>query len=426
MIVSEEIDTHRENSGGAARVSFANLPAVAGFRFLLVYFSLFYSSFFLPIVPYSWPPWVAVHVFGLSGPVTQYHATGSGDTTLSYVRAFVLVGITLLLTLVWLAVDRRRRFEGVLYPWARLVVRFSLANTMLSYGFVKVFPMQFPDPGIVRLTETFGESSPMGILWAMMGASPGYQIFSGALEAMAGLLLLFRRTSTLGAISACAVLLNVVALNVFYDVGVKLYSCHYLLMGAFLLAPDAKALWKFLVLRQPSKLEGVHLPRFERRWLRYASVAMQVVTVGALLNSTLLRAFSEYRARPTELSKRDGLYGIWEADGAPTTLSSSSPYQDWQRILIEREGSIGIRRSDGSLFRLGMTPDIKKQTMRLRGWNGPATGSLSYRRVDDRHLSLTGTVEGQPFRRDFHRLDLPAFALRQHRVHWITDYSYNY
>jgi hypothetical protein len=40
----------------------------------------------------------------------------------------------------------------------------------------------------------------MGILWTFMAASTGYTIFAGLAEAVAGLLLLFRRTSTLGAL----------------------------------------------------------------------------------------------------------------------------------------------------------------------------------------------------------------------------------
>jgi len=48
-----------------------------------------------------------------------------------------------------------------------------------------------------------------------------------------GMLLLFRRTVTLGAIASAAALLNIVLLNFCYDVPVKLYSAHLLLMALF-------------------------------------------------------------------------------------------------------------------------------------------------------------------------------------------------
>jgi hypothetical protein len=80
----------------------------------------------------------------------------------------------------------------------------------------------------------------MGVVWAWMGASYAYNVFAGIAEMGSGFLLFFRRTVTLGALASIAVLLNVVMINFAYDVPVKLYSSHLLLMAVFLLAPDLK------------------------------------------------------------------------------------------------------------------------------------------------------------------------------------------
>ncbi|HVS63755.1 MAG TPA: hypothetical protein VMT85_09690 [Thermoanaerobaculia bacterium] len=82
-----------------------------------------------------------------------------------------------------------------------------------------------------RLSQTIGESSPMGLLWNMMGYSRLYNLFSGGVDVLGGVLLLFRRTATLGALVAIGAMANVVLLNFAYDVPVKLYSMHLLLMG---------------------------------------------------------------------------------------------------------------------------------------------------------------------------------------------------
>ncbi len=130
---------------------------------------------------------------------------------------------------------------GVSIPhaWLRLLVRYTLAFTLFGYGFAKIFPLQFPPPRLFRLIQPYGDFSPMGVLWNFMGASVPYQIFSGAAEALGGFLLLFRPTTTLGALVSFAVMANVVALNFCYDVPVKLYSCNLLLMAVFLAAGDA-------------------------------------------------------------------------------------------------------------------------------------------------------------------------------------------
>ena len=92
----------------------------------------------------------------------------------------------------------------------------------------------------------------MGVLWSFMGASLAYTIFAGATEVTGGLLLVFRRTASPGALVSFAVLANIVALNFCYDVPVKLYSVNLLLMAAFLAAPDATRLANALVLNRPA------------------------------------------------------------------------------------------------------------------------------------------------------------------------------
>src|SRR5262249_46216957 len=81
--------------------------------------------------------------------------------------------------------------------------------------------------------------------------SPVYTSFTGGAEVLGGLLLLFRRTTTLGALVVAGVMANVVVLNISYDVCVKLGSMHILLAALFLLAPDAQRLLNFFILNQP-------------------------------------------------------------------------------------------------------------------------------------------------------------------------------
>src|SRR5581483_5890697 len=171
-------------------------------------------------------PLVAIHWFHQSGKAVTYFPTGSGDTTLGFVQNFLFLVIAAGATVVWSIIDYRRPNYHTLYKWLRLLVRYTLAFTLFSYGFAKVIPLQFGPPGLYKLIEPYHDFSPMGVLWSFMGASRAYTMFSGSAEVIAGLLLLFRRTTSLGAMAAFAVMLNVVLLNFCYDVPVKLYSCN--------------------------------------------------------------------------------------------------------------------------------------------------------------------------------------------------------
>lgn len=131
-----------------------------------------------------------------------------------------------------------RRLEDGL----RVVLIFWLTMYALSKFSFGQFGLLHPG----QLLTTYGESSPMGLLWRFMAASPGYQYVAGVAELLPALLLLHRRTVTLGALVAAVTMTNVLALNLFYDVPVKLFSSHLLLAALVLLSLDCRRLWAFV------------------------------------------------------------------------------------------------------------------------------------------------------------------------------------
>lgn len=355
-------------------------------------------------------PWVAIHVFHLEGAVTQYHPTGSGDTTLDYVLVFCFAVIAAFVALVWSVLDRRRANYITLYACLRLLVRFTLSFTMMSYGFAKVYPLQFRTPGLPQLTETYGEASPMGILWTFMGASVAYTKFCGSAEVLAGALLLFRRTTTLGAMVAAGAMLNVAALNFSYDVPVKLYSTHLLLMSLFLMLPDAGLLLRFFVLREPARLEGVSLPRFERRWLRIGAIALQALVICSISYNKIWGGYKTTKMYEGGYFKNAPLYGIWNAD---------SDTARWRQLAIQYASRVSIRDISGERLRFTSTYDEAKHTLKLT--SGKQVDDFTYEQPDAQHLILRG--KGEPL--TFHRMDASKFLLTSRGFHWISEDPFN-
>ena len=89
---------------------------------------------------------------------------------------------------------------------------------MMVYGMSKAVPLQMPFPFLTTLLERYGDFSPMGVLWSSIGASPAYEIFTGCAELLGGVLLIFPRTTTLGALVCLADAIQVFLLNMTYDV----------------------------------------------------------------------------------------------------------------------------------------------------------------------------------------------------------------
>ena len=214
---------------------------------------------------WSWVPdgWK----FGEAAKQITIFPAGSGDTTYNYVEVALYATVALIVTAIWTMLSRDRRPHERLHGFLRVYLRYVLGVAMIGYGMAKVIPLQMPGPDPRRLTQTYGDLSPMGLLWAFIGASKGYTVFAGAGETLAGLLLLWRRTATLGAIVAAAVMANIVALNFCYDVPLKLYSAHLFIMAIFLLAPQGPRL--ATVLPTDRACPPRTKPLRSTRWMHY-------------------------------------------------------------------------------------------------------------------------------------------------------------
>ena len=84
--------------------------------------------------------------------------------------------------------------------------------------------MIFPNQS--QLATPLGDFLPMRFSWMFIAYSTPYQMFSGAMEVLAGLLLFNRKTITLRLCVATSVFLNVMVLNLCYDIPVKIFSIH--------------------------------------------------------------------------------------------------------------------------------------------------------------------------------------------------------
>lgn len=146
-----------------------------------------------------------------------------------------------------------------------MVLRLALGVALLRYGFIKVFPIQFPPPPLAVLNEPVGNSSPTMLFWALYGLHPGFQMALAWIEVVTGLLLLFRRSAFLGVVLALLVMTNVALLDLAFDVPVKLYSLSLVAMALALLIPESRQLWKLVSSRQVLVAEVYWSPELPQR-----------------------------------------------------------------------------------------------------------------------------------------------------------------
>jgi uncharacterized membrane protein YphA (DoxX/SURF4 family) len=370
--------------------------------------------------------WVAVHAFHLSGPVTVSRFTGSGDTTLDYIEELCFLVLTCAAVLAWSLADRNRKEYRTLHSWLRLLVRYTLAITLLSYGFSKVFPLQFPFPALSRMIEPFGDFSPMGVLWQFMGSSPAYTIFAGMMETLGGALLLFRRTTTLGALVSAGVLLNVVVLNFCYDVPVKLYSLNLLLMAVFLTAPDLGKLTGLLVLNRPAAPVTASGPVFEKRWMRIGALSIKILFIGFFPLQNALQSYQFYKSAVLNPTNRPPLYGLYQVESFKQNGKEIPPLMTdvsrWKAVVAQNATIIQVRMMDDTERGFATQYDASASTVTLTGISKII---LTYSRPDADHLVLTGTVDNDPLEIRMRRKDPSEFLLVNRGFHWINELPFN-
>jgi hypothetical protein len=409
------------------------------FRFAFAYLVLYNLPFPLSHVPYLddlvysldsavWGfvvPAVGDQVFGLD--ITT-EGNGSGDRTWNYVHVFCMLVLALAATAIWTFLDRRRAHYARLHEWLRLYVRLALAFSMLSYGAIKIIPSQFPAPSLDRLVQPFGDASPMGILWTFMGASAAYTIFSGLCEMIGGLLLVSRRTTLLGALVSAGVLTNVVLLNFCYDVPVKLYSLHLLLMAIFLILPDLQRLLRLFVFNRGAEPAQIR-PLFHRRWLHWSALALRTVFVFGWAGFLVFQAYKgdqEYGSR----APKPPLYGIWsvdvfEVDGVarPALVTDEGR---WRRLIFGRPGTASIQLMSDTRQRYRIKLDADKKVLHLTKRDDPAwQTSLSYTQPGPQRLAVEGPFDGHEIRASLHRVDESSFLLTSRGFHWINEFPFN-
>jgi len=400
------------------------------FRFCVLYFGLYVvttqmlngllviPNFGIPSLE-TVPPlrnvieWTALHVCGITRPLV-ITGSGSGDKTANWVAAFCLLVISALGTVVWSAADRKRTAYPSLNRWFCLFMRFAVGTTMLGYGIVKAFPLQMPYPPLTRLLEPFGNFSPMGALWYSVGASPGYERFAGSMELTAAVLLFIPRLSLLGAIVAFADLVQIFTLNMTYDVPVKLFSFHLILMSLFLMAPDIPRLIKALLRRIP----GGNL-----------LVTAQVLLAAYYIGNGVYQANRSWHTFGGGAPKPE-LYGIWNVDRMFTNGVERSPlvtdYGRWRRVVIQNQATLYFWRMDDTFGSYPAKYDPTAQSIVLtkpsdKNWKA----SLAFQRPDTDHLILTGVIDGQRLELRTTRIDREKFLLVSRGFNWVQEFPFN-
>lgn len=134
---------------------------------------------------------------------------------------FTLVVIALLSGIIfpvwWQFTEQGSRVKSKkMFEWIQTLIRFGIAFDVASFGWKKVFGLQFivPDPiASIPMNKQNGE----WLTWFYFGHSLAYGLIIAAIQIGGSFLLLFQKTRLLGAIILFPLMLNLSLINIFYQ-----------------------------------------------------------------------------------------------------------------------------------------------------------------------------------------------------------------
>ena len=376
-------------------------------------------------------PWVAAHILRIRQPLGSSLA---GDASFQWVEEFVYIAMAVIAAVAWSALDRRRTEYRLLDRWLRLFVRLALAAVLFAYGFDKVFPIQFHSITRYDLVRQFGDMSHFELMWSFMAASKGYTILSGVLEVLAGVLLLVPELASAGALLAVVVMANVVALNLAYNIPVKLFSTNLLLLAVYLVAPELPRLFDLLVRNRvvpPHPLIALASNRKVDRGVKIAQGVLGFVFFVTFFAMEFLHYSSIKRAA----SQPVPLQGIWLVDDFRVTGGSldslftpelwkgvnvPSGERGWSKVVFDGPGEMVIQFVNGEMDYENLKWGANHEDAVLTDGGDKAwSAHLKLQQVGPNSLDLRGVVNGVNVMATLHKMDESRFKVRDEGLHLV-------
>jgi hypothetical protein len=404
------------------------------FRLVFVYQILYSFPFPLNLLPGSdkvlgWydglfaamTTWTAAHILHLGQPVVLTPFIG-GDSLFGWVQNLVKLLIAVIAAVLWSILDRKRTHYRGLQEWLWLYVRLVLGTALIGYGALKVIKVQFPDLFLWRLLSPYADSSPGGLLWSFMGYSKLYNLFTGLVEMAGGMLLFVPRLATLGALLSIGAMANVFVLNLSYDVSVKLYSLNLLLMGVYLMAPEAQRMLNVFILNRTAA-PVLHAPLFHKKWLNAGMLALQAVLLVAVGGSELYQGYQRYTLSG-DGAPPPPLFGVYDVDefvvnGQPRPAVFTDAAR-WHRVTFERYNLMAIFAGSEPVKRYKTKIDLSRHDLQLHPIvPGNWMAGFHFDEPSPGLLTLRGEMNGQQIQARLRKIELKSFPLYANGFHWI-------
>jgi hypothetical protein len=374
------------------------------------------------------------------------HNPTSSDGSWNWAEQWLYTSVALCSCIIWSFIEHQKNNYIKLNYWLCLIVRYYLVFVSLEYGLVKIFLRQMPFPSQSQMATSLGDFAPMRLAWMFMGYSKIYEAFAGLIEISVGILLLFRKTATLGALLALAVYTNVLVINLSYDVPVKLFSINVVICCLYLLLNELNRLLCFFVLNKPAARCNIFYFSYSKKWMHNARYILKTLFIIAVFIIPFYRYWQlkyGHRYMSAVVAKHDshnpikpGIYDVvvFKVNKDSLQISPSDSLR-WQDVIFEHGANSGSIKTADTIFRqrykrgyFKYETDTKQHTINFRklptdsAMNQAVVLSMYYEIPNDSTIQLWGKKNNDSLYVLLKRSNR-HFQLSEKQFHWMSNYS---
>lgn len=363
------------------------------FRFFFIYFIIqalpLDWKFYRDLISINWSQLYYGDIFSLARYAPRFFSEQQ-----TFADWIVIASIAVVGAFVWSVLDRKRQEYDTLHYWLRVILRYRLAVAVIAFGFIKLFPLQDPYPSISNLNTYYGDYTTWKQFTLSIGIVPDYQTFLGIFEILAGLLLLNRRTTLIGAFIVVTFTGNVVLANIAYEGGEVVYSLYLVTIALFLLAYDVPRIFNLLTAERPT-FPNRFRPSFPEKWQRNARLVLKGSFIFVFVLFYGYKTFDGYRDGITKYPGKAGLEGAkgiynvttFVVNGDTLRYSQTDPVR-WKDVVFEQWNTISIRSNRPNAIDHANTEKVSlsdsERTYEFEGSKG--RHYYSYETDGDRHV----------------------------------------
>ena len=323
-----------------------------GYKEILLRFFLIY--FLLQTIPLDWKYWKGIFSinwlqlkYGDIFFISRYFPSFSSATG-SFLDWLIIAVVAAIGTAIWTKRYKSNNDYSALYYWLRVILRYRLATGIIGYGFIKFFPLQAPFPSISNLNTNYGDFTDWKLFSLSLGIVPNYESFLGGVELLAGILLFFRRTASIGALIVLVFTGNVFISNLAYEGGEYVYSFYLISLALFVFAYDAERIYNLVALGKPT-VPNLFKPIFPA-WQENARIVVEISLIFFFVFVYAFKTYKGYKEDPYQfpttagLTGSAGIYNVSEfkLNQKDYPYSATDPIR-WKDVVFEKWATISIR-----------------------------------------------------------------------------------